>query len=109
MDIGRPTNKTEVQVIIGVVYYSEYMCPMQYYVLNLLVEAVIVTKGRRIILNDPIEYSFIEIKCVILYETSLNYTHFNIPFTFNNDASDKNLVILSDIIINPLMSSLEYL
>ena len=55
------------------------------HVLTLLAEAEGGPKDRRILWNDPIEDSFSEIKCIISYETLMNYTYFNISFKVHND------------------------
>ena len=91
MDTGQPTTTTEVSALIGIVYYYRYMWPQRSHRLAPLKEADSKPKGRNMVFNDAPGYYFKELKRMVSDETLLSYTHGEIPFIVNTDASDKQL------------------
>ena len=78
-------------MIIGIVQYYRDMWPRRSHTLSPLIEAYCGPKGRKIIWDYALEYSFKEIKVTVSYENLLSCLYCTISFTVRNDASDKNL------------------
>ena len=67
------------------------MCTIRSHVLSPLKRVTIGPKGRKIIWNNDIEVTFKELKCMVSYDTFLNYTHWEITFTVHKDYFYKKL------------------
>ena len=73
------------------VQYYRYIWPRQSHKLDPLEELDSGPKGRKVLWNDLIEYSFIEIKHMVSADIFFSYPDWEICFTVHTDASDKNL------------------
>ena len=107
MDIVRPTTTTEVRALIGMVHYYRCIWQIRYYVIDPLIESDSGPKGRKILCNNKLEYSFKDLKHMIYADTFLNCTDCTVPFTVHIDNSDKNWVLLTAK-IKPLIYSIGY-
>ena len=65
MDLGLPITTTESLSLIGMAQYYMCMWPMWSHILTPLAEASSGPKGRKMLCNNALEYSFKEIKCMV--------------------------------------------
>ena len=67
------------------------MCPTWCHISASLKEASSGPKGRKILWNDALDNFFKELKRMVSAEILISYPYWKLPFTFHNDASDKQL------------------
>ena len=75
MDMGRPTTTNELRALIGMGQYYMDMCPRQYHILASQTEASSGPKVRKLCLNDDLESSLHESKCMVSSEALLSYPY----------------------------------
>ena len=73
------------------VQYYRDMCPRRSHILAPMAEADSGYKGRKMLCNDALEYSFKGLKCMVSAKILLSHPYCTISFTVHNDASDKHL------------------
>ena len=91
MGIGRPSTTTEARALVVMVQYYRDMWPRRSGVLAPLTEAANGPKGRKILWNGTLEISSKELNRLVSDETLLTYTDWKLPFTFHNNAYDKQV------------------